>query len=146
MKPRSTNKCASWWKTPLYIVRKGRYMVIENTLIKFGLTKDEENSMLKEVLKDKIRLREIHIDTYPENPLINSSAPFMLLLRAIEKNMIVSNDGSRLILKRNIDKFETYFMNVPFSEITECCYKTYNGCFEFILKIQNTYYRIIIFN
>ena len=130
----------------LYIVRKGRYMVTEQTLLKFGLTKDEDNSKLKEVLKDKIRLKEIHIDTYPENPLITSSAPFMLLLRTIEKNMIVSNNENRLVLKKIVDKFETHFMSILFSEITECYYKGTNGYFEFILKIQNIYYRITIYN
>ena len=70
----------------------------------------------------------------------------MLLLRTIEKKVIVSNDEERLILKKNVDKFLTYFMNIPFSKITECYYKTYNGCSEFVLNIQNTYYRITIFN
>ena len=121
-------------------------MATEETLIKFGLTKDENNFKLKEVLKDNIKLKEIHIDIYAENPLIASSTPFMLLLRTIEKKMIVSNNGDRLILKKVIDKFETHFMSVPFSEIKECYYKSYNGLSEFILNIQNIYYRITIFN
>lgn len=121
-------------------------MVTENTLTKFGLTKDENNLKLKEVFKDNVRLKEIHIDTYPENPLITSSAPFMLLLRTIEKKVIVSNCEDRLILKKNVDKFLTYFMNVPFSEIAECYYKGCNNCCEFILNIQNIYYRITVFN
>lgn len=121
-------------------------MVTEQTLIKFGFTKDDNNSKLKEVFKDKIKLQEIHINIYPENPLVTSSAPFTLLLRTIEKNMIVSNDNNRLILKKNVDKFETYFMNVLFSDIAECCYKTFDGYSEFILNIQNIYYRITVFN
>lgn len=121
-------------------------MVTEKTLVKFGLVNDEGNSKLKEVFRNNIRLKEIHIDIYPENPLVSSLKPFMLLLRTIEKKMMVLNDGDRLILKKVIDKFETYFMNVPFSEIKECYYKELNGCFEFILNIQNTYYRITIFN
>lgn len=121
-------------------------MVTEQTLMKFGFTKNEDKSKLKEVFRNNIRLKEIHIDTYPENPLVSSSKPFMLLLRTIEKKMIVSNDGERLILRKNVDKFEVHFMSVLFSEITECYYKEFNGCFEFVLNIQNTYYRITIFN
>jgi hypothetical protein len=98
------------------------------------------------LLKDNIKLKEIHIDVYPENPLIASSEPFMLLLRTIEKNIVVSNNWNRLILKKNDDKFENYFMNVLFSEIKECHYKKINDYFEFILNIQNIYYRIIVFN
>lgn len=120
-------------------------MVTEQTLIKFGFTEDKGNSKLKEVFKDKIKLKEIHIDIYQENPLIASSAPFMLLLRTIENNATVINDEDRLILKGN-DKFENYFMNVLFSEITECYYKN-NGSFsEFILNIQNIWYRINVLN
>ena len=121
-------------------------MVTEETLMKFGLTKDEKNVKLYEIFKDKTKLKEIHIDTYPENPLVNSSKPFMLLLRIIERKIIVSNDDDRLILKRVVDRFETHFMSVPFSAITECYYKDYNGLTEFILNIQNIYYRITIFN
>lgn len=120
-------------------------MVTEQTLMKFGLTKDENNLKFKEVFKDKVELKEVHIDVYPDNPLVTSSEPFMLLLRTIEKRAIVSNDGNRLILKR-ADEYETYFINVLFSKIVECYYKTYNNCFEFIINIQNIYYRIIILN
>lgn len=120
-------------------------MVTEKTLMKFGLVKDENNLQLKEMLKDNVKLKEIHIDIYPENPLISSSAPFMLLLRTIEKNVAVSNDKDRIILKRD-DGCKTYFMNILFSEIKECYYKVIDGCSEFILNIQNIYYRITVFN
>lgn len=120
-------------------------MVTEQTLMKFGLTKDENNLKFKEVFEDKIKLKEIHIDAYPENPLVTSSAPFMLLLRTIEKNAIVSNDGNRLVLKKN-DRYNNCFMNVLFSKITECYYKSFNDCSEFIINIQNIYYRITVLN
>lgn len=120
-------------------------MVNEKILMKFGLTKDENNSKLKEVLKDNIRLKAIHIDAYPENPLVASSAPFILLLRTIEERATIENDGNRLILKRD-DKFKTYFMNVLFSDITDCFYEILDDHSEFILKIQNIYYRITIIN
>lgn len=118
---------------------------METILLQCGLTKDESNSKLKEVLKDNARLNEIHIDAYPENPLIASSAPFVLLLRTIEKNAVVSIDGDRLILKRN-DRFETHLMNVLLTNVVECFYKTSDYCSEFILNIQNIYYRFIVFN
>lgn len=121
-------------------------MVTEKTLIKFGLTKDVNNLKLKEVFKDNIKIKEIHIDIYSENPLITSKTPFMLLLRTIEKNIIISNDDDRIVLKRN-DKYGTYFMNILISEITECYYKNiYDNSFEFILNIQNIYYKISILN
>ena len=35
---------------PLYIVRKERFMATEQTLMKFGLTKDKDNSKLLQYL------------------------------------------------------------------------------------------------
>ena len=119
--------------------------ITNETLMSFGLIKDEDNLKLKEIFKDNSKLKEVHIDIYPENPLVVSKEPFMLLLRAIEMNATVSNDGSRIALKRN-DGFKTYFINVLFSKIKECYYKSSNGLFEFILNIQNIYYRITVLN
>lgn len=120
-------------------------MVTEKTLAKFGLIKDKNNLQLKEILKNDLKLREVHIDIYPDNPLITSSEPFMLLSRIIEKNAIVLSNEDRIVLKKN-DKYGTYFINILFSKITECHYKFSGNCHEFILSIQNIYYRMIIFN
>ena len=121
-------------------------MVTENTLTKLGFKKDENNTKLNEVFKDNIKLKEIHIDVHPTNPLVSSSTPFMLLLRTIEKKMLVKNSGTRLVLKKRVDNFDTYFMNITLSEINECYYKSIDGYSEFILNIQNIYYRITVFN
>lgn len=120
-------------------------MITEKTLKKFGLIKDENNFQLKEVFENNLKLKEIHIDIYPENPLVSSSAPFMLLLRTIEKNATVSNDEERLVLIKD-DGFGTYFLNVLFSKINECYYKNIGIGSEFILNIQNIWYRITVFN
>ena len=120
-------------------------MIAEKTLKKFGLIKDENNFQLKEVFENNLRLKEIHIDIYTENPLVSSSAPFMLLLRTIEKNATVFNDEDRLVLTRD-DGYGTYFMNVLFSEIKECYYKDTYVSSEFILNIQNIWYRITVLN
>lgn len=120
-------------------------MTVE-TLMKLGFTKDESNSKLAATLTDNIKLKEIHIDIYPSNPLIASPVPYMLLSRTIEKKMLVKNSGNRLVLKKNIDGYDTYFMNVLLSEIKECYYKISHGFFEFILNVQNIFYRITVFN
>lgn len=121
-------------------------MAAEKTLMKLGFTNDEQNMKLNEVFKDNVKLKEIHIDIYPTNPLVSSPIPYMLLLRTIEKKMLVKNSGNRLVLKKNIDGYDTYFMNVLLSEIKECYYKDFDGFSEFILNIQNIYYKITVFN
>ena len=121
-------------------------MTAEQIMMKLGFAKDENNAKLNESFKDDTKLKEVHIDIYPANPLVSSPTPYMLLLRTIEKKMLVKNSGTRLVLKKNIDSYDTYFMNILFSEITECYYKVADNCSEFILNIQNIYYRIIVFN
>ena len=114
--------------------------------MKLGFQKDEDNVKLNETFKDDIKLKEIHIDCYPTNPLVSSPMPYMLLSRTIEKKMSVKNGGNRLVLKKSIDGCDTYFMNVLLSAIKEGYYKNFNGYSEFILNIQNIYYKITVFN
>ena len=121
-------------------------MAAEKIMTKLGFAKDEDNTKLNEVFKDNIKLKEIHLDVYPTNPLVSSSTPYMLLLRTIEKKMLVKNSGTRLVLKKVVDNYDTYFINVLFSEVTECYYKGSDGYYEFILNIQNIYYRITVSN
>jgi hypothetical protein len=69
----------------------------------------------------------------------------MLVLRASEKNATISVDGDRIIFKKN-DEYETHFVNVLASKVIECFSKTSGSCYEFILNVQNIYYKITIFN
>lgn len=119
-------------------------MTMENTLANFGFVKQGYDSQLKELLKGGIKLKEIHIDAFSENPIISSSS-FMLLLRASEKNATVLIDSNRLIFKRN-DSQNTYFINILLDKITECFSKISEDYSEYILNVQNIYYRITIIN
>lgn len=119
-------------------------MITEQALMDFGFIKDENNFKLKELLKNNIKLKEVCVDMYPDNPLDGSSSPFMLLLRTSEKNVTVESDGNRIIFKKD-DKFNTHFSNVLFSKITECFFKISEACSEFIVNIQNVYYRVTAF-
>ena len=119
-------------------------MVTESTLMKFGFVREENDLRLKEMIRTKNRLKEIHIDVYSENPLASPTS-FMLLLRTSENNATISVDGDRLIFKRN-DSQETHFVNVLVSKITDCFSKISDDYSEFILNIQNIYYKITVFN
>ena len=124
-------------------------MTNETTLIKLGFVKENNDSRLKQMIQSKdklkeIRIKEMHIDTYSEDPFSTSSS-FSLLLRTSEKNATISVDNGRLIFKRNDDN-ETHFMNVLISKITECYSKIGEHYSEFILNIQNIYYKITVFN
>ena len=112
--------------------------------MKFGFAKDENNLQLKKIFQNNSKLKEVHIDIYPENPMI-SSCNFTLLLRTQDDDVAISNDNDRLILKR-CDKYETHIMNILFSGISECYIKGVETYRELILKVQNIYYKITILN
>jgi hypothetical protein len=119
-------------------------MVTENVLMKFGFVKEKNDLRLKEMIRTNCKLKEIHIDVYPENPFLSTSS-FSLLLRTSEANATITVDGDRLIMKRD-DKYETHFMNVLIPKITECFSKICENYSEHILNIQNVYYKITVLN
>ena len=90
---------------------------MEDALTKYGFVNEKDYSKLIEIIKNTTRLREVHIDTYPNNPLLCSDS-HMLLLRTSEKRARILIEGDRLIFKRN-DIYGTYFVNVLISKIKE---------------------------
>ena len=117
----------------------------ENTLMKIGFVKDESNLQFNKVFKNKVMIKDIYIDVYPENPAIAPTIPFMLLLRMVGKKIIVDNNGDRLILNGKVDGIETHFMNIVLSKMTECYYKIGSGYTEFIINVHNIFYKITVF-
>lgn len=120
-------------------------MVSEQDFIEFGFVKREMNLSLNKA-ESVFNLKEVYVEVYPENPF-NSSATFMLTLRASEKNATASLGFDRIVLKKS-DTNGTHMINIIASKVNECYYK---GCpdytyGEFILNIQNIWYRIIVFN
>lgn len=118
---------------------------MDKNTFKFGFVKDKNNLQLNKIFENDKKLKEVYIDIYPSNPL-KAQIPFVLLLRTHEKNIGVLNDGYRLVLKKN-DRFETYIMDVLLSDINDCFVEAYDEHYsEFILNIQNIYYRITVRN
>ena len=106
---------------------------------------DQDNLRLKETFKDGKKLKEIHIEIYPNNP-IESHTPFKLFIRATEKNVVVSNDGNRLIFKKS-NRLGTHIVNVPLSDIVQCMVNTSDERYvTFVLNIQNIWYKVTIPN
>lgn len=119
-------------------------MVTEDILTKYGFVNEKDYSKLIEIISNANRLVEVHIDTYPDNPLLSSDS-HMLLLRTVEKGARILVENDRLIFKRN-DIYGTHFVNVLISKIKECFSKITGDCDEYILNIQNVYYKITILN
>ena len=117
-------------------------MTIENC----GFVKKDIDLYLNKMksLNNSMQLKEVYIDVYPENPLVFSSC-FTLILRTFEKNATILIKDDRIIFERN-DACRTYFINVIASKITECFSKISDNYYEFILNVQNIYYKITIIN
>ena len=133
------------WQILYYIVRKGNCMVTEQDFTKFGFVRRKMNLSLNKS-ESIFKLKEVYVEVYQESPF-DSSASFMLALRASEKNATASLGFDRIVLKKN-DTNETHMINILASKVTDCYYK---GCpdytyGEFILNIQNIWYRITVFN
>lgn len=128
---------------PLYIVRKVNCMTIEQTFVKFGFIKDENNVFFNEVFKNNTKLNELYIDVYNENP-INHSPSLMLLLRTCGKNISVVNENNRISFKKN-DEFNTCIANLMISKIKTFYKKVSDNYVDFILNVCNVWYKITIF-
>lgn len=119
-----------------------------DNILKLGFVEDKIDTYLNKMeLDNNIKhLSEVHIDVYPENPLISSaSSCFELMLRTSEKNVLILIDNDRIILKRN-DIYGTHFLNVLIPKIKEFYSKVSDSYLEFILNIHDVYYRINIIN
>ena len=118
---------------------------MDKYIFEFGFINDEDNLRLKETFKDNKKLKEMHIEIYPNNPM-ESRNTFSLFIRTVEKNVKVLNDGNRLVLKMN-DRFETCVANILWSDITKCLAEISNGSYSsFIVNVQNIWYRISVLN
>lgn len=120
---------------------------MDERIFKFGFTNDENNLRLEETFKDGEKLKEMHIEIYPNNP-IESHTPFKLLIRTMEKNVVVSNDSNRLILKKS-DRFKTHITNILLSDITECLVRARaedERYSTFVINVQNIWYKIEVLN
>lgn len=119
-------------------------MVANETLIKFGFVKDENCLQLNKIFQNDSYMKEVYIDIYPNNPMI-CSENFELLIRTHNTNIVVSNDYTRLALKR-CDKYDTHIMNILLSGVSECYIKGTEAYRELILKVQNIHYKITVLN
>lgn len=118
-------------------------MTIEQTFVKFGFIKDENNVFFNEVFKNNTKLNELYIDVYNENP-INHSSSLMLLLRTCDKNISVVNENNRISFKKN-DEFNTCITNLMIPKIKTFYKKVSDNYVDFILNICNVWYKITIF-
>lgn len=106
-------------------------------LERYGFVIDEDKSKFDTKFDSAFngkKLSKIHIDLYTDKP-------YMLLSRVREKNINVSLENGRIILKC---KDDTVIMNVPIDNICKYAMKKCQKCYQFILAIHGVWYKILV--
>ena len=106
-------------------------------LERYGFVVDENKSRFDIKFDNAFNgknLSKIHIDLYTDKP-------YMLLSRVREKNISVSLENGRIILKCNDD---TVIMNVPIENVCKYAMKKSKKYYQFILAIHGIWYKILV--
>lgn len=77
---------------------------------RYGFVKCDKSD-LKRMLENKIKLKEVNIDTY-------IAKHYFFILRSYEENLTVSVEKNRLLIRRN-DPYKTTISNVHFESVND---------------------------
>lgn len=104
--------------------------------MKNDFVKDNDKELFNQIFNNK-KIKEIHIDTYMDSP-------YVLFARIIEKNLLISNENNRMIIRKN-DRYKTVIVNIFFDEIEDCRIKQYtDNQYEILFGVRNIYYKILV--
>lgn len=102
---------------------------------RYGFVKGDKSD-LKRMLENKIKLKEVNIDTY-------IAKPYFFILRSYEENLTVSVEKNRLLIRRN-DPYKTTISNVPFESVNDVQIKLMEDCrLRMFFTICNICYNVI---
>lgn len=86
---------------------------------------------------DKVKnnkIKELHMDTY-----INE--PYMLLSRVIDKNVLHSLQGDRIVLRK---KDNTVLMNIPLDDIQNYTAREFaDSHYQVLFNVHNIQYKVL---
>ena len=101
-----------------------------------GFVRDGNKELLNKIFNSK-KIKEIHVDTYMENP-------YRLFARFTGENLSIINKDNRVAIFKN-DKYKTMMVNILFNEIEDCFIKQYSdNHHEILFKVCNVCYKILI--
>lgn len=103
---------------------------------KYGFIEDVDNIQLKHIFSKKC-FKKLHVDLY-------SDSPYMLFSRIIEKNVLVSLEDGRIVIKKK-DRHNTSIIDILLNSIKHCIIKQYNDTqYEVIFTIHNLWYKLLV--
>ena len=102
----------------------------------YGFKEDYDLFLFKNIFDNK-NIREVHIDTYMNDP-------YILFSRMVEKNIASLMQDNRLILQRN-NGGRLSIMDVPINNIFECMVKMYSSTqYQLVFAVENIWYKILV--
>lgn len=109
---------------------------LETLCENYGFVMDNEKVEFKRIFNNN-NFKSLHMDMYSLNP-------YMLFMRSMEKNLMVTIENNRVIIRKK-DRYKTHIMDVPIEQIDRCIIKEYNNMqYEIILAIKDVYYKMLI--
>ena len=99
----------------------------------FGYVVSTDKTGFDEVF-DGRSFKEIHIDMYTYNP-------YQLFSRVIDNNISMLHEDNRIVLKR---KDGMVLVDVLYDNIYEYAMKKCKEYYQFVLTIQNIWYKILV--
>ena len=109
----------------------------QNSYEACGYVKDCNKELFGKIFNENVKIKEIHIDIYIENP-------YMLFSRISGKNVFTLKNSNRFIVCKS-DRHKTVVVNILLDEISNCMVKQYvDNQYEILFNIQNICYKIFI--
>lgn len=103
---------------------------------KYGFVSDKTKVEFERIISNH-NFKTLHIEIYSDNP-------YMLFLRSIEKNVMVTLEDNRVIVRKN-DKHKTTITDILFDSIDGCIVKQYSDShYEIIFTIHNLCYKLLV--
>lgn len=97
--------------------------------------KNGGKSELGKILKNRLNLKAVHIDTY-------IASPYIFLLRSVEGRVVASIEDDRVVVRKRDGR--TTISNVPFDVIDDVKIKLTEDCkIQMLFTVCNICYRVI---
>lgn len=102
----------------------------------YGFVNDNNKELLSKIFNNE-KVKEVHIDTYIDEP-------YILFSRVIEKNVSMNKKDNRITIRKN-DRNKTMIVNIFFDEIKDCAIKQYsNNQYELLFNVRNICYKMLV--
>lgn len=104
---------------------------------KYGFVADNDKTKIKNIFNNN-KFNNLHIEIY-------SNSPYMLLLRAVESNVLTEVKDGRIIAGTKSNEGITTVLNILLENIDRCFIKQYDDTrYEIVFSLLGLQYKMFI--